>query len=44
MKEVIMIPYKLSGPTLYLTQTGYFKNGWSVLNGTELYIYLTKDS
>lgn len=41
MKELVSIPQKLSGPFIYLTTTGYYKNGWAVLNGTELYKYDT---
>lgn len=29
---------------MYLTPAGYFKNGWSVLNGTELYLYDTQNA
>lgn len=38
------MPTRLSGPTLFLTQTGYMKNGWSILTGNELYLYQTKDA
>jgi hypothetical protein len=34
---------RISGPSLFLTQMGYFKNGWSILTGDELYFYQNKD-
>ena len=34
---------RLSGPTLFLTRTGYMKNGWAVLNESELYFYYNKE-
>lgn len=39
MKELITVPARLSGPTLFKTRTGYFKHGWAILTGNELYLY-----
>ena len=29
---------------MFLTSTGYIKNGWSILTGNELYVYHSKDA
>jgi hypothetical protein len=44
MKVLSPTIQRISGPTLFLTQMGYFKNGWSILTGDELYFYQTKDA
>jgi hypothetical protein len=42
MKELNTVPQRISGRTLFLTSTGYFKNGWAILTGNELYLYKSK--
>lgn len=43
MTKFISEPIRLSGPTLFLTSTGYFKNAWVVLTGNELFFYQSKN-
>ena len=33
MKVLATLPYKLSGPSIFKTVTGCFKNGRAILNG-----------
>jgi hypothetical protein len=42
MKELTTIPPRLSGLMLFKTDHGYFKNGWAILTGNELYLYNSK--
>lgn len=42
MKELTTVPERLSGATLFKTITGYFKNGWAILTGDELFMYDSK--
>ena len=39
MNCLITIPLRFSGPVMFLTDTGYIKDGWAILTGSELYIY-----
>jgi hypothetical protein len=43
MRSLCPAIQRLSGPTLYLTEMGYFKSGWGILTGDELYLYKNKD-